>query len=202
MIKYPFPIIGLQDAEIDIFLQTFNKLESVFDAGFNKNFNLDTERFESLKAYSTSVREAVQIGNKTHIAFMHVHYTYTGTKGARMSAAEFQAWGFVELKNNFGHVFIKREGFTEKFVELLKPVELDFEEDAAFSSKFFVLAKDKPKALRAMSPSFRNALLNFNMTSFTMEIVGNTLLIGNNKCMDAEDAFEIARFIHTIAAIK
>ena len=200
MNNIPFSTVGLHDDEIDAFLDTYNNLRSKFDASFIDKFDIDFSKFESPKGYDNhELREVIQLTNAAYIAFVEVSYSYTGSKGARHSKSEFQIWGIARMHNNFGHLFIKREGFTEKLLDFIKPMELDFENDREFSKKFYVLAKDKNKATLNLSQVIRNAILNCKVKEFSLEILENTLIIGNSKHINPNEVLDLADFIDTVS---
>jgi hypothetical protein len=205
MSQQPFSTEGLNQDEIEVFSDTYITLRSFCDARFLEEITLDInlDNFECLNEYDRfGITELIQVGENAYIAITDVNYTFAGNKGARHSVNQYEAWGVAALHNNFGHVFIKPEGFKEKLIELIKPMELDFEEDPAFSKRFYVLAKDQQKAIRHINPSFRTALLNAGLKNFALEIHQNMLLIGNNKYLNPADAENFARFVQKVAQIR
>jgi hypothetical protein len=204
MNNIPFQTIGLTADDIELFLDVYTTLGSKFDIRLEESisFDFDIDRFETCKGFEVELRELINIGDDCYISFVETFYSTVGNKGSRRQVHEFHAWGISKLHNNFGHVVIKPEGFSEKLSELIRPVELDFEEDPTFCRKFYVLAKDKQAAIRSINSSFRAALLKTSVKDFYLEIYGDILLVATDRIMIPEEALHMAALIKSLAAIR
>lgn len=201
----PFPVFGLEEAEIESFIDNYEILKKKFQATFREPIKLDIEKFHSSKEYvSCEIRESIELSLNLTECFVHyvdVEYEHIGSKGARYRSTEFHCWGSVVLKKDFGHVLIKHETLSDKIQDFIRPIELDFPEDKLFSKKFYVLASDKLKAEMAISASFRELLLSLEQNDLFVEIIGQQLIIGNRKLMEPEDTLQIATFISKVSKI-
>ncbi len=203
MDSFPFSTDGLQQDDIELFLEVYEKLKTNYDATFNGDINVDFDKSALLKKYERyDIREVIQLAEGVFIVIMEVFYKYLGAKGGEHNGHHFQAWGLTTMARDFGHVLIKRETLTEKLFELIKPVELDFPDDKAFSKKFYVLATNKEKATNAFTSPFRDLLLNLTIRDFSLEIVGNTLIFSNDKSLDPDETLLLANFIDKTSRIR
>jgi hypothetical protein len=204
MNQHPFSTEGLDEDDIELFTDTYTELRSFCDARFLEEINIDIDlkNFECLNEYDRfSFHEVIQVAENAYIAIAEVSYSYAH-KSSKNHVNQFEAWGIASLQKDFGDVFIKPEGIKEKLIEIIKPIELDIVEDPKFSKQFYVLAKDKQKAIAALNTSFREALLNSGLTNFALEIHQNMLIIGNNKFLSSDDAVNFARFVDTVSKIR
>jgi hypothetical protein len=200
----PFPAFGLEEDEFEMFKVTYDKLKENFPLTYDGNFEFDFSVYNICEGYSDIyfVPFEIKAGEKKgYICFTHVTYIRGGGKSGYYHGNEYQGWGIAELHNDFGHVLIREETIGDKIVELLKPIELDFAEDRKFSNKFYVLAEDKTKAERALSPAFREAIMKLG-TEYEIEIIGNRLIIGNKKLLEPDTAMVMAGFIEEVANMR
>jgi len=98
-------------------------------------------------------------------------------------------------------VLIRRETLTDKIIELIHPVELDFAEDKAFSDTFYVLVNDRDKAASAIDRNFRNVVMDIRHEELLIEIVEHSLIIGNDEPVSPERAIYLAEFVVRIASM-
>jgi hypothetical protein len=196
----PFPVFGLQNKDINAFLETYNKLKTRFSANFDDTYRLNLNDFELFNCCNDpELREAIKLGygsNEFYMLFVSVFYNYSAGKYQHLFAKEYQSWAIAELNNDFGHVLISHETLEDKVRELLQPVELDFDDVKEFSRKFYVLAKDKAKAENSITPRFRELVLAIRAKDFFIEIKGNTLLAGVVNYSDREQTFYLAEFVN------
>ncbi|XZF16471.1 hypothetical protein ACTHGU_10045 [Chitinophagaceae bacterium MMS25-I14] len=199
---YPFDFEGLEPEHAESIYNAFAKLKSKFPAKFTGDFRYDFGRFASFSHYkSIDFRFITELDNgfnKWHIVFPEVSYSYAGGKGGMNNASEYHAFGLAGLKRDFGHVVIRPETFTDKIREMIKPVELDFEDDPDFSSRFYVLASDRDKAVLAMDASFRHAVMSIAAKNFLIEIVADQLIICNQQLIDPDTTLSFAMFLKEI----
>lgn len=51
--------------------------------------------------------------------------------------------GLTSINCDPGHVLIRPETFSDKLIELVNPIEIDFTEEKEFSSKYYVISDDE-----------------------------------------------------------
>ena len=95
---------------------------------------------------------------------------------------------------------IRPETLTDKLIELVHPVELDFDDDKAFSDTFYVLVNDRYKAESAMNRDFRNVVMDMRHEDVVIEIINHTLIIGNRKPVMPETTLKLAEFVARTAS--
>ncbi|MCB9002399.1 MAG: hypothetical protein H6537_10565 [Bacteroidales bacterium] len=81
------------------------------------------------------------------LTFNSHDYTVSRNAPRVIKNVDCELIGLTSIKPDLGNVFIKPETITDKFNELINPVEIDFKEDKEFSSKYYVLA-DNEQQLR------------------------------------------------------
>ena len=95
----PFPVFGLEEAEIESFIDNYEILKKKFQATFREPIKLDIEKFHSSKEYvSCEIRESIELSLNLTECFVHyvdVEYEHIGSKGARYRSTEFHCWGSV-----------------------------------------------------------------------------------------------------------
>ncbi|HEX7847986.1 MAG TPA: hypothetical protein VF476_19440 [Chitinophagaceae bacterium] len=205
MQQFPFPTEGLKEDEIELFNDIHTQLRSFCDARFVEGLTIgfDARNFECLGGYDNfSLYQVIQLSDNAYLTIVDVSYSSNTGKSMRHHVNEFEAWGIAVLQNDFGHAFIKQEGLKEKLLDLFRSVELDIPEDHRFSKEFYVLAKDKEKAIRSLTPAFRETLLNAGLKDFALEIHQNILLVGNNTYLRVEDAESFAKFVLAVSALR
>lgn len=87
-------------------------------------------------------------------------------------------------------------------LNLIHPVELHFKNDKEFNNKFNVVANDKDKATAAMTSNFRDVIRNIKMDDFVIEIMNNTLIIGNIQLIDPQQTIELAQIASKLSITK
>jgi hypothetical protein len=141
------------------------------------------------------------MNNDSYMLFLETHTRNIGARGGTLDYYEYHTWGLAYLKRDFGRVLIRRETLADKFIELVHPVELDFEEDKPFSDTFYVLVNDHQKAINGIDRNFRNAVMDIRHEDFVIEIVEHTLIIGSNKPMSPEHAIYLAEFVTRVCSM-
>jgi len=197
----PIETIDIDGDEIQVIEDIYKALNEKFNITFPDNFTIDTGQFDSFNHYPEASIGAVWQVNRCYLTFIKIHYIFRVRAATNSDYYRYQLWAFVKLKNDFGRIVIRHESFTDKVLELINPVELDFEDDKAFSSIFYVVTNDKEKAMLAMTWNFRNALMDMQ-DDWIIEIVNNNLLIYNNSCIDTRDALALTEFAGKIAALR
>lgn len=133
--------------------------------------------------------------NDCYILLVKIHFKNNHSENCITECYEYQTWALSYLKHDFGRVKIKRERLSDKIIELVHPVELDFADDKPFSDTFYVLVNDHAKAVAAIDRSFRNAVMDIREDDFLIEIVEHTLIIGNKKAIDPIQSVHLADFV-------
>jgi hypothetical protein len=150
-------------------------------------------KFELLKHYTNFLnRQTIRISNtNTYVSFVEVEYRVPKTKYGSGLAKDFQFYVFCFLNERYGHTLIKRETVSDKLNELFVPVEIDFEDDPTFSKKFYVLTKEKDKAIKIINSQFRLEVCKLTQDEILIEILDNTIVITNKKTVNADDVLEL-----------
>src|ERR1700744_4690649 len=200
---YPFDTTGLCSEDIDIYYGAYQTLKDRFSIEFTGQIDFHLEQFEVFRNYqSINLRELFVIkqdnNNDCYILFVQAETKVHGKSGSS-SRMECQIWALAYMKQNFGRALIRRETLTDKIIELVHPVELDFEEDKAFSDTFYVIVNDRNKAVASMDRNFRNAVMDIRADDFVIEIVGHTLIIGSNQIIFPERSVHLAEFVHRLS---
>ncbi len=201
----PFNSFGLEDDEIERFSETFNKLKTRFQPNFKDDFDFSFKGFETFSnCANVDIEYVIDLNihdNSSFITFSSIEYYYSGSKGGEREGCEYQTWGFCTMQKDFGNILIRQETLADKIVELIKPIELDFEDDSEFSKKFYVITNDKDKARVTMNSSFRKAILEIPINDFVIEINNKTLIIGNHKIVDPVSTFYFAEFLNKVSSM-
>jgi hypothetical protein len=203
MENYPFDCTGLSSDTIDLFNDTYQQLKSAFDIQLTGNIDFQLESFEVFGAYDDiNIRGSYAIkhddGKDCYILFVETHSSVMG-RNQRVHTYQYQTWAVAYVKNDFDRVLIRRETLTDKIIELVHPVELDFEEDKPFSDTFYVLANDRDKALRGIDRNFRNAVMDIREDGFVIEIIGHNLISGSQHSIMPGTAVHLADFVSRVA---
>jgi hypothetical protein len=93
----------------------------------------------------------------------------------RENLPEFEILTILELKKDYGNVFISPESLIDKLSEIFDPVEIDFKEDKEFSKLYYVLSEDEKKARSHMSSDLLKAIRSFR--DLHIEIRGKKMLV-------------------------
>jgi hypothetical protein len=105
------------------------------------------------------------------------------------------------LKNDFGHVLIKAETLLDKIHELINPIEVKFPNDPEFNKRFYVVTDNIEKVKSNFTKQFM-AYLSKNLNEdFLIEILGNKLIIGNRKIIEAKTAIGFVDFMDQLSKI-
>ncbi len=207
MENYPFDTVGLNTETIDRFQDTYKALKEKFNIQLTGYIDFQLEQFEVFKnCLDVKVKGSYVIKHDrgdSYILFVEVHYKlksmYYNAAIQSNDLLEYQVWGLTYVKQNFGRVLIRRETLTDKILELVHPLELDFKEDKAFSDTFYVVVNDHVKAGLCMDRNFRNAVMDIRDNDFMIEVVDHTLIIGNYDPIVAEKSIHIGEFVARVA---
>lgn len=204
---YPFDTAGLSSETIDTFDDTYKLLKSRFRVEHTGNIDFHLENFEVFSACgNVNIRGSYVLKNALsdcYMLFVEIHNVVKGGSARSSSlydSYQYQSWALAYLKKDFGRVLIRPETLIDKIIELVHPVELDFDDDKAFSDTFYVLTNDRQKAGSAMDRKFRNVVMDVRETDLVIEIINHTLIIGNHKSISPENAVHQAEFIIRIGS--
>jgi hypothetical protein len=206
MENLPFNTVGLCSDEIDRFHETYKALKAKFNIDFTGDIDFHLDQFEVFKGYlNINLRDSYLIrhlGKDSYMLFIETHFKNIGARSTIITDCyENHTWALAYLKRDFGRVLIRRETLTDKIIELVHPVELDFAEDKPFSDTFYVLVNDRQKAATAIDRNLRNAVMDIREDDFVIEIVEHTLIIGSQQPISAERAVYLAEFVARLSAI-
>jgi hypothetical protein len=194
-----FDTVGLTAEEAGRFTDTCMALKAKFDTQPTGHIDFNLEQFEVFKHYlDIKTRGSYVIKNAhndCYLFFIEVHYKSKGANGVVTDHHEYQTWALAYLKHDFGRVMIRPETLTDKLIELIHPIELDFAEDKPFSDTFYVLINNHEKAVNAIDRNFRNAVMDIRTDDVVIEIVEHTLIIGNKKPISSEKSVHLAEFV-------
>jgi hypothetical protein len=205
MEELPFEIAGLVAADVQTLEETYDALRKEYNAGLPCNVELPLDKFDLfINNPAINVGGILPIAHPAgncYIVFIRAHIYFNPRRGAGeiQDYYKYQVWGYIRSRKDCGRVLIRRETFADKLVGLLHPVELEFEDDKAFSHKFYVVTNDRDKALLSMGWNFRNAIMDIQDERMVIEIADNMLVIGNNQWLDKEDAIYLAEVASKLA---
>ena len=204
MTKCPFDITGLTAEVIDQFYNTWASLSARFRLDVPGYINFHLDQFEVFKQYTgfrvLGTFVIKHLNCDSYVFFIETH-TKTMVKGIMTNHVGYQVWGLAYVKHDFGRVLIRRETLSDKIVELVHPVELDFAEDKPFSDTFYVLVNDRQKAVNAIDRNFRNAVMDVRVDDFAIEVLDHTLIIGDRRPVSPEKAVHIAEFVTRLSSM-
>ena len=199
---YPFDTTALSGDTIDTFDETYKLLKSKFQVELTGNIDFHLENFEVFRECDhVNLRGSFVIKNartSCYVLFIETHTIRKGGSG-RVSRLvdhyEYQVWALAYLKKDFGRVLIRPETLADKIIELVHPVELDFDDDKAFSDTFYVLANDRWKADIAMDRNFRNVVMDMRHEDVVIEVIDHTAIIGHRDLVSPERSAQLAEFV-------
>ncbi len=205
MENYPFNTVGLCSEDVDCFNDTYRALKVKFNIEIPGHIDFNLDQFDVFKNYlGVDLLGSYVINHldcDSYIFFIQTHCKVTPPKGIGSYIDDAcQLWALAYLKKNFGRVLIRRETLADKIIELVHPVELDFEDDKPFSDTFYVLVNDHQKAIKAIDRNFRNAVMDIRKDNFIIEVVEHNLIIGNTDPVSPEKAIYLAEFVSRVAS--
>ena len=202
--NYPFDTVGLSGETIDTFDETYKLLRSKFNIELTGNIDFHLPDFEVFRTYQdVDIRGSYAIkqrANDCYMLFVETHATVAPVKGRMSDYNEYQTWALAYLKKDFGRVMIRPETLADKILELIHPIELDFDDDKAFSDTFYVLVNDRWKADTAMDRNFRNVVMDMRHEDIVIEIIDHTLIIGYRRPVSPERSAQLTEFVVRICS--
>jgi hypothetical protein len=207
MENYPFDTCSLTGDIIDWYNETYKAIKAKFNIQFTGNINFQLEQFDLFRPYlDTSIRGSFAIkrensNNDSYVVFVETHTKTTGVQSRAADSYGYLTWAIAYLKHDFGRVLIRRETLADKLIELVHPVELDFEEDKTFSDTFYILVNDRTKATMAIDRNFRNAVMDIRHEDFVIEINEHNLIIGSQYPITPDRAVYLAEFVSRVCSL-
>lgn len=198
----PFPVFGLESTDVDSFMASYAALKTAFDPTFDPDYVFPSADYFLFKQYErTQMRLALDLhtAGPAYIMFWLIRYNSGSARSAKHE--EYQAWGTVTLRTDFGHVVIKEKTPGDAFMNMIHHTEVAFPEDKRWSHRFCTMATDRDMAGHALNDTFRAALTDIDIPGFTLEILGKQLLIGNHKIITPEQTLRIARLLSQLAQL-
>ncbi len=205
MEKFPFDTYRIDPEQVKILDEIYSALKSAFSVELTNENSIELKSFDAF----SNLKEAKIVGtlliNNTervcHLVFVKL-LTNIPLYRDIVSYYNYQVWGSITMKRDFGRILIRRETFVDKILNSMHPFEVHFENDAAFNRKFCVVANDEKKAVSAMTTDLRDELKNIPIEDFTVEIVREFLLVGNNKPLTPEYIINLTRFVSSLASLS
>lgn len=210
MKNLPFDTIGIESDELQALEETYKALKAKFNIALPGDIDLHINKFELFNNNpNTSVGDTLILNssvNSCYLTFIKTAYSLNvGGRGGDSQTGnycKYQAWAFVNLSTDFGRVLIRKKTFADTIIALFQPVSLKFKDDNAFNSEFYVVANDKEKAVSAMTPDFRKVVMAISNNDLLIEIVNNTLIVGNNKPINPAQVVYTAEVAYKLALLS
>jgi hypothetical protein len=200
-----FITYGLSAEDIELINKTYRELDNYFSIKIEAEPLVNIKLFEIAKYYrSVEPREFIRIKEgleRSFVVYNEVEYKIAPSKYSHNVYREVQLWGGAFLSKDYAHIIITPETFEDKLREMFTPMELDFDDDENFSSQYYLLTKDKAKAKRAITSSFREILKKSGLKDFYLEIKNDILLIGNKK-KPGNEAPLLASFVFSVSELR
>lgn len=202
-IPFPFSTFDMSTDEAQILLDIYTKLKDTYSVEVDHEFNLPFASFETFRSNGLNDKGSVfKISNGYRPFFLCFPEIQDWLRNSRYPpgpSIEFQPWGYYKLKEDFGDVLIRTETFLDKIHELINPIELDFEDDKAFSQRFFVVTNDKLKAQLKITNAFRELIKQISLSEIIIEIKGDELLIGDKKVISEKRVLVFTEFLNNLS---
>jgi|SRR5579863_5740062 len=200
--NYTFDTVGLTSDQIDIFQETYEALRARFRVELTGDINFHLPDFEVFRdCENVDLRGSYVIKSARtdcYMLFVEIHKVKKDGNTRSSSVYdyyEYQTWALAYLKKDFSRVMIRPETLVDKLIELVHPVELDFEDDKAFSDTFYVLVNDRWKADAAIDRNFRNVVMDMRHEDVLIEVIDHTLIIGHNRPVSPDASVQLAEFV-------
>lgn len=189
--------LSIDDAE------SIKEIYEVLNSKYRIEFDLDTEfDFSEYQAFHANqvndigpVMNIIRNDLITQLCFVEV-MSDAGKRGFNLS---YQLWGVVKLKKKYSHILIKQETLLDKIHDRLNRIDIDFDDDKAFSKRFMVVSNDEQQARLLMTPFFRDEIKKIELKEIIIEIKDQIMIIGNEKPMSFENADAITTLMTGLA---
>jgi len=198
-----FPTKDISDNDIRTITEIYNAVKVGRQAEFDFDFNIDFRQFhlfsfDTIRHFGPVIK--VWGAQKSfYLVFVQVLYRVgTGGRAPQRSSSDYQLWGVMNLKNKYGHVFIKPETILDKIKDMVNPIDIDIPADPEFSKHFYVVATDEAKAASLLGASFRDCIKNTRPGDLMIEAIDDKIIIGDEKVIQTETAIDIVNFMNSL----
>jgi hypothetical protein len=197
------PVLTLE--EIETFKSLYANLQENFsiDLGSTHPFSVLDNQFKLINP-NTLVAPNYNIRIKLKHAELDLIFTKTTyfTQSEHLHfITEIQPWGVVKLNHAFPQTLIRKEDVFDKIRDWFEHMDVDFEEDPAFSSKYFVTSSDKNQINQLLNPAIRKCLLDLELKNPLIELHKNHLLIGYKGVIEHGNIKKMINFMHAIKTL-
>jgi len=146
----------------------------------------------------SEIAELIHNENHSFLCLINLEFIFKGIKCPQHVNYVFEQEliGIAVLRKDYGRVIIRPETLADKIAELFNSTEVDFADDQAFSSRYYVLAENESLFRFSVSSEFRKAIKKFN--EIEIEIIGNILIARFKKPFSDESGSEIVNFMSEI----
>lgn len=196
-----FPTINLTEKQVELVTQVYEMLKPAHsESEFDFDYQPPLLHYEAICGnyadfYCGPVLRLENAPSGKYLCFVKLSWNEMRGTHTSFNDADFQTWGIALLQQKYGHVLIRPETTLDKIRELIHHAEIDFEEDKAFSNQFYVLADAEDNARKFLGPTLRQAITKLPFKDFTIEVIDDVMLVGDNRNLDATTACELASFI-------
>jgi len=200
MTNYPFDTVALTSPVIDWYNNVYQSARPKFGIQPTGDINFQLEQFEVFRRYASVNLKASYVikhenNNDGYLLFVETAAREHTRQHGTTDVHSYQVWVLAYMKHDFGRILLRRETLADKLIELVHPVELDFEDDKAFSDTYYLLVNDREKAVHACDRKFRNAAMDLRHDHFYVEVVEHTLIAGCHEQITAEQATTLCEFV-------
>lgn len=122
----------------------------------------------------------------------------TSTRGARMTDKydSLEAWGFKEMKEDFGFISINRKSLTDRIAGIFSNFSVNCNENKDFKD-FHVLGSDPYKTMQFLNPK-RKEIIKSISEDFNMEVKNNIVGLRMQKALNVNNALAVSKFLEEI----
>jgi len=149
-------------------------------------------------AFLTEVIGVEHDQNCSFLCLLSLNFTFKAHKIPQNEwyITEQEIIGIAVLQKDYGRVLIRPETINDKISELFEKTEIDFDNDLAFSSRYYMLAEKESQCRKCVSAEFRKTVRGFD--GLEIEIDGRILIARFRKPYTVEIGIAITRFITAI----
>lgn len=206
MENLPFDTTNIDQSDIQSLKDIYENLKNGYTISLVKDSQILLSEFDVFRnspdAYIGGTLLINHPENGCYLNFVKIQTILENGRGPSISYFKYQIWASATLRNNFGRVIIRRKTLVDKILNVLHPVELHFNDDSSFTNSFFVVANDENKAISALTKNFRNVVSKIQLDDFTLEIVNNKLIIGNNRIITPQQALYLAELTTKLSVVR
>lgn len=187
---------------LDISIDEYERLVEIekrlaskgYEVAIEKSVSNVFNKFSSVNSQSISGEDVVFTCTKNNasVDIYFCNISEDSTNGT-------QCWGTILLKQDFGHVLIRPETFLDKIHSLVADVQTNFLDDKEFNKKYYFVSDNKEKTEMQFTGSFRRLISEIELDEFIIEIVGERLIIGNEKLFNERDCLAYAAFLINVS---